>query len=194
MLGKPLAAIALSTAWAIGLAGCVIPEPIFEEPPAPVPDEGLVIEEASPPYSSVPAQAQGLSTDCFVDVSLPEVLDPSGAPVTARFFLNLNNANADQALTATPLPFEGSTDIALQAANEDQPTLQNLPLQVIDLNNYLAYLTQPTAASPQPNILEVFVSDGFSDDKTQLWAPSGTHSFDHTSWNIDLTGCTSPDL
>ncbi len=194
MIGRPLGAIALSVAWASAMAGCVIPEPIFEEPPPAVPDEGLVIEETLPQSSTVTAQTVG--GDCLVGVSLPEVLDPSGAPVTARFFLNLNNPDADQAVTALPLHFEGATaagsiDVPLEVANEDEPNLINLPPQEIDLNSFLPFLTQPTGGAPQPNTLQIFISDGFSDDPTQLWAPAAQSSYAYAFWYIDLTDCPS---
>ena len=178
MTRRALAATIVSAAWAAALAGCVLPEPIFEEPPPAVPDEGLVIEETLPELNTtVVAQTNSISGDCLVDVGLPEVLDPSGATVFARFFLNLNNPNADQAITSFPLTFEGSgtggtTDIELIEASETSVDLINLPRQEIDLNNYLPYLIQPTAGSPQPNTLQIFISDGFSNDPTQLWAPA----------------------
>jgi hypothetical protein len=176
------------------MAGCVLPEPIFEEPPPAVPDEGILIEETIPSDTTVTAISQGAA--CNVTVELPEVLYPGGAnpgaaPVFARFFLNLNNPNASAALTIYPLAFEGSADIRLQSANTEEPTLISLPSVTIDLSNYEAYLTQPTAGTPQPNTLEVVVSDGFSDNPTQLWLPVSQASEDPFSWYIDLTNCPS---
>jgi hypothetical protein len=162
-----------------------------------VPDQGLVIEETLPlQNTTVVAETNSVSGDCFIDVGLPEVLDPSGARVFARFFLNLYNPNADPAFTVFPLTFEGSsipgnTDIELSAAGVS-PDLISLPRQVIDLNNYRPYLTQPTAGSPQPNTLQIFISDGFSNDPSQLWAPAAQSSYASTFWYVDLSHCPPP--
>src|SRR5208282_788849 len=132
MTRRALGATIVSAAWAAALAGCVLPEPIFEEPPPEAPDQGLVIELPFPDSSTVVAETNPISGDCLVSVSLREVLNQSNAPeVTARFFLNLNNPNANQAVTALPLTFEGSgsggsTDIALAQATETSLGLINL--------------------------------------------------------------------
>jgi hypothetical protein len=188
MIGKPLAAtIALSTAWAVALAGCVIPEPITEEPPAVVPDQGLLIF-SPPPYSSVRAQPEGLSSTCIVNLSIPQVLDPSSAPLTARIFLNLDSSGPDQALTDAPLLFEGgTTDLQLGVANEGFPTLFSLPNQPINLSDYLPYL-QPSGSS-QPNFLSIFISDDFSDDQNTLWQPVAGKLYASVVLEIDLTEC-----
>ncbi len=191
MIGKPLAAtIALSAAWAVAQAGCVIPEPITEEPPAVIPDEGLLIFTPLP-YSSVRAQTQGPSSDCLVNVSISQVLDPSSAPLTARIFLNLDSAGPPQALTDAPLLFEGgTTDLQLGEANEDEPTVFSLSNQVINLSNYLPYL-QPSGSS-QPNFLSIFISDDFSDDQATLWQPVAGKLYASVVLEIDMTGC--PDF
>lgn len=173
----------------------MLPEPIYQEAPPPVPDEGLLIEKAIPPDTTVTAHSSGVS--CTVSVALPEVLYPSGAnlgaaTVYARFFLNLNNAEANEALTIYPLSFDGTFDLPLGPAITDEPTVLSLPTVTINLTNYETYFTQPTAGASQPNILEVFVSNGFNTDPAKnLWEPTAQASQDHNSWYVDLTNCPS---
>jgi hypothetical protein len=194
MHGKRLAAIALSTAWAFALSGCVIPEQVSEAPAPQVPDEGLVIQEIFPASSSVPATATA-NGGCTVTIQLPQVLDPSGAPVTARVFLNLFNPYADQSLTEYPLNLGGETDILLARADENSPNLFALGNTDIDLADFLPYLAGPNQGTSEPNVLSVYVSDGFSIQPNEpLYEPASGESAASATWNIDLTNCPRFDL
>jgi len=193
MIGKPLAAIALSAAWALALGGCVIPEPISLATTPPTPEEGLVVTGSYPPlFASVPGDPDTVPGHCVVTVGPTSVDDPSGTPLTARFFLNLNNSDVnDPGLTTSPLAFAGTTDIGLNPPDSNDPTVQSLPQETIDLSNRLPYLIQPSQQAQQANVLLVFVSDGFSDDASSLWQPLSGKSATNASWTIDLSQCPS---
>jgi hypothetical protein len=181
----------------MGLAACVLPEPITEEPPPSNPDPGLQIVGTFPLERTVQAHQQSNGA-CTVDIGLTDVSDPSGAALTARFFLN--DGNLDVTVDASqPLGFEGSgtsvtTDFALTTASETaQPPELDLPAKSIDLDDYVPFLVLPPSAV-NVNFIEIVVSDGFvSPAGAGSWrTPATGKSVASAFWNIDLTDC--PDL
>ncbi|HUB07565.1 MAG TPA: hypothetical protein VMB50_11215 [Myxococcales bacterium] len=186
------------TASLLALAACVLPEPITQEPPPTNPDQGLEILATNPLQRVAPAYVTG--GQCTVSLGVT-VANPSGNPLTARFFLNDGNPDV---LTETnqPLGFEGggagtgvTTDFQLSVASESgqQPEFQ-LASQAINLGDYLAFLVPPSeSSSAAVNFIEIVVSDGFAaptPNDLNFWREAAPQkSVTSAFWNIDLSSC-----
>jgi hypothetical protein len=125
--------------------------------------------------------SQPIDMDCVATIQSVLVNSPLGLPLTARLYINFPNAQNE------PIHVAGQIDVALQPfQNQTGPQLWQLgPGVGVDLSSQ-EVLSQ--LKSNQPNILWLWVSDGFG-DPTAPTAATGRSSIS-TSWWIDFSECS----
>ena len=164
-----------ASAWAF--AACIYPEPVQQDPAPTNSDSAPAIQGVFPvgDLTSVPFDQQ-----CALSgLQLQSVLSPRAQPLTARLYLNYQPGHAAPISTGS----SGATDFALeQVQPAENPSLYGYDFDKIILDRYSTQLL-PTS----PNLLTVFISDGFADATTPL-ASVGSYATSYT-WGLDLTQC-----
>jgi len=158
--------------WALGATcACIWPQPVNEEPPPSQSDQAPVITFLVPPPPSIRSDvnSQSQKKDCIATVRTVQAITPLGLPLTARFYLNYPAANGDVPLHVGGCTDAGScTDLLMQGPLEPNAGLV-LPPVIIDLGS-------PDVKGQlnryDPNILWLWVSDGFSSETAPTAMPT----------------------
>jgi hypothetical protein len=164
----------LSATWA-----CIWPQPVTEEPTTPPPTDVAPAIQDFPNPSGKIQPGQG----CIATVTLVTVTSPLSLQLTARFYINYPTP------PRAPIHIAGQVDQLLHPPPGGDMTSQNLSVQIDMSSPEIVNQLQIN----QPNILWLWVSDGFSDvisdggtDVVSPTAAPGRYSTS-TSWWIDFS-------
>ncbi len=164
--------------WVLSLTcACIWPQPVNEEPPQNQNDETPSFNYPTNP--SVVIVSQHIDQNCVATIQSVLVNSPLGLPLTARLYINFPTSQN------LPIHVAGQIDVALQPFQNQTLLWQLGPGVGVDLSSPEV---KSQLVANQPNILWLWVSDGFG-DPTDPTAATGRSSIS-TSWWIDFTNCS----